>query len=143
VDAAYFQQEVAPRLPGAHWIGEVGVEQKVRLLGDAVALLFPVDWEEPFGLVMIEAMFCGTPVIAFPRGAVQEVVDEGVTGFVVPDVEAMAERLAWLASPRASFDRDRCRQVAIDRFGAARMVDRYLDVYRAAVGGRARVRVAT
>lgn len=133
-DADYWRAEVAPRLegPGVRWFGEVGQEGKVRLLGGAFATLFPIAWEEPFGLVMIESMLCGTPVVAYGRGSVPEVIEEGVTGFVVPDLAAMAERVRRLARER--FDRARCREAAVARFGASRMVSAYLGVYGAAVG---------
>ncbi len=134
VDAAYFRDEVSPRLEktGVRWFGEVGPEGKAKLLGSAAATLFPAKWEEPFGLVMIESMLCGTPVIAYGRGSVPEVVDEGVTGFVVDSVEAMAERLARLVVGRPAFDRKRCRAVATARFGLARMVGAYTELYRVA-----------
>jgi len=127
----YHTHEVVPRLslPGVTWIGEVGGAAKNELLGRGVATLFPASWEEPFGLVMVESMLCGTPVIAFPRGAAREVIDEGVTGFLVRDVEEMAA-----AIPRArAIDRVRCRARASARFSAARMVRAYLRTYRAAV----------
>lgn len=135
VDTAYFRDEVAARLEqtGVRWFGEVGPEGKAKLLGGAAATLFPATWEEPFGLVMIESMLCGTPVIAYARGSVPEVVDEGVTGFVVDSLDAMADRLALLVQGRPRFDRGRCRAVATARFGAERMVAAYTEVYRAAV----------
>lgn len=134
-DTAYFRDHVYERLerPGVRWFGEVGHEGKVRLLGGAAATLFPASWEEPFGLVMIESMLCGTPVIAFARGSVPEVVEEGVNGFIVDSVEEMARRLERLATGRSSFDRKRCRAVTVARFGADRMVSAYLALYRAAV----------
>jgi glycosyltransferase involved in cell wall biosynthesis len=133
-DASYFRDQLASRLAreGVRWFGEVGPEAKARLLGGAVATLFPATWEEPFGLVMIESMLCGTPVIAFPRGSVAEVVEEGVTGFVVDSVDAMAERVRALVSG-APFDRARCRAVAVSRFGVDRMVAAYAALYAATV----------
>ena len=95
----------------------------------------PIVWEEPFGLVMIEAMLCGTPVIAFPRGAAPEVVDEGVTGFLVEDAEEMAAALRRLDG----FDRAACRRRAQARFSSARMVDGYERVYVAAAARFARL----
>lgn len=132
-DAGYYRDEVAPRMgaPGIRWFGEVGHESKVRLLGNAFATLFPVEWEEPFGLVMIESMLCGTPVIAYGRGSVPEVVEEGVTGFIVDSVAALAARLRQLRG--SPFDRNRCRAAAIARFGSERMVSAYLGLYGAAV----------
>ncbi len=126
---AYFEREIAPRL-AAHaasvaWHGELGFDEKLALVGGAAVLLFPLGWEEPFGLAMIEAMLVGTPVIAFARGAAPEVVDEGVTGFLVPDAATMAARI-----PAArALDRIRCREHARRRFAAARMADEYLALY--------------
>jgi glycosyltransferase involved in cell wall biosynthesis len=132
-DLAYHQAEVVPRLQlsGVAAIGVVGGARKLELLGRASALLFPIDWDEPFGLVMIEAMLSGTPVLAFPRGAVPEVVEEGITGFLCDDVEQMADRLRLLA--RGSFDRARCRARARARFSAVRMVEEHLALYRRVV----------
>src|SRR6185437_14249490 len=88
-DRAYFEREIRPRLehPLVEFIGEIGEADKSEFLGNARALLFPVDWPEPFGLVMIESMACGTPVIAFACGSVPEVIEEGVTGFIVTDID--------------------------------------------------------
>lgn len=129
-DRDYYAREVRPRLgaPGAARVGLIGGADKSALLASACALLFPIEWEEPFGLVMIEAMLCGTPVIAFPHGSVAEVVDEGVTGFIVKDAFAMAERLAQVA--RGGFDRRLCRERARARFDARRMVAEHLALYR-------------
>lgn len=137
-DADHYRDRVAPRLerPGVRWFGEVGHEGKIRILGNALATLFPIAWEEPFGLVMIESMLCGTPVVAYPRGSVPEIVEEGVTGFLVDDVEAMADRVAQLQAGRGRFDRKRCRAAAIARFGAERMVSSYLGLYGATVADR-------
>ena len=101
------------------------IAKRVELLRHATALLVPLDWEEPFGLVMIEAMLVGTPVVAYARGSAPELVDEGVTGYVVDDVDAMAA-----AIPRAArLDRRRCRARALRRFHASRMVRRYESLY--------------
>ena len=126
----YFADEFAPRLahasPQATWLGELDHGEKIALLRGASVLLFPLGWEEPFGLVMIEAMLVGTPVVAFARGSAPEVVDEGVTGYLVDDVHAMAA-----AIPRAvRLDRHRCRSQAQSRFGASLMVQRYEALYR-------------
>lgn len=132
VDADYFCDEVSDKLerPGVRWLGEVGLEGKVQLLGGAAATLFPAAWEEPFGLVMLESMLCGTPVIAYGHGSVPEVVEEGVTGFLVDSVDAMADRLSQLVTGRSPFDRERCRSVTVARFGRSRMVSAYAELYR-------------
>lgn len=131
VDQDYYHDEVEPRLslPGVRPLGEVGQSKKVELLGGARALLFPVEWEEPFGLVMIEAMLCGTPVIAFPRGSVPEVVEEGVTGFVVRDVDEMAAAIQRVGQ----IDRRMVRARAEQRWSHLRMAQDYLAVYSAAI----------
>ena len=128
VERRYFEQEIAPRLRHdcVEWVGEVGGGRKVELLGGASCLLFPIAWEEPFGLVMIEAMLVGTPVIAFARGSVPEVVEEGVTGHVVRDVDEMIERLRSIGR----FDRERCRRRALERWSATRMAREYVELYR-------------
>ena len=133
-DRAYFQAEVAARLRQGHveYLGEVSHEPKVDLLSTARALLFPIDWEEPFGLVAIEAMLSGCPVVAFGRGSVPEIIDEGVTGFVARDPEHMVELLHGPAAPER-FDRQRCRERAIRRFSAQRMTDDYLALYERVV----------
>ncbi len=129
-DRAWWSKAGAPLVGqrGVETVGELGHDAKVRLLGGSCALLFPIAWEEPFGLVIIESMLCGTPVVAFRRGSVPELVDEGVTGFVVDEEEEMVARLRDLA--RGGFDRGACRARAVRRFGAARMADRYLRLYR-------------
>jgi glycosyltransferase involved in cell wall biosynthesis len=119
--------------PGVDDVGVVGGDRKARFLADARALLMPICWEEPFGLVVIEAMLCGTPVIAFGAGAIPEIVDEDVTGFVVRDEQEMAEVLRQLSR----FDRAACRRHAQERFSAARMVGDYERVY-ASLAERAR-----
>lgn len=126
---AYFAKEVKPRLARAGekaiWHGEVSHEPKLELLRGARALLFPIDWEEPFGLVMIEAMLVGTPVIAFGRGSVSEVVEDGVTGFVVHSAEEMAQRAAALDG----FDRAACRARARERWSRRRMAQDYAELF--------------
>jgi glycosyltransferase involved in cell wall biosynthesis len=137
VDRDYFRAEVEPlfRDPMVEYVGEIGERDKGEFLGNAHALLFPIDWPEPFGLVMIEAMACGTPVVAYRRGSVPEVIDDGVTGFVVEDVEE-----AVLAVAKAGFlDRARVRRVFDERFSAARMASDYVAVYRRLIAGRAGV----
>jgi glycosyltransferase involved in cell wall biosynthesis len=139
-DQTYFDAEVLPRLARAKKkvtrLGPVGWRAKVDLLGGARALLFPIHWEEPFGLVMIESMLVGTPVLAFARGSVAEVVEDGVTGFVVDDVHGMAARLRRLDD----FDRERCRARAIERWGAARMAADYERVYEEVLRRGSRMR---
>jgi glycosyltransferase involved in cell wall biosynthesis len=120
--------------PGVRHLGAVGGHQKQRVLGAARALLMPIRWEEPFGLVMIEAMLSGTPVIAYRRGAAPEVVEDGVTGFLVDDVAGMAETLGRVGS----IDRERCRRRARERFSSSRMVADHLRVYHAALAAAPR-----
>lgn len=134
VDRQYFEQVIKPLLnaPGIEYVGEVGEAEKDELLGNAYALIFPIDWPEPFGLVMIEAMACGTPVIACRRGSVPEVLDDGVTGFVVDDVEG-AVRATGLVE---KLDRCRCRQVFDKRFTVQRMASDYVTLYERLIGDR-------
>ena len=126
-DRAYFEQVIRPRLdhPLVDFIGEIQEREKSDFLGSAKALLFPIDWPEPFGLVMIEAFACGTPVISFPGGSVPEVLEHGVTGFIVDDIQeavSAARRIGEL-------DRRRCREEFERRFTSDLMAQRYLDVY--------------
>jgi glycosyltransferase involved in cell wall biosynthesis len=134
-DRTYFQEIVDPLLkdPRIEYLGEIGEEEKNEFLGNAYALLFPIDWPEPFGLVMIEAMACGTPVIAFSRGSVPEIMVENETGFVCQSEDEAVEALARLAD----FPRRRCRTVFETRFTAARMAEEYLAIYEALLNGRA------
>jgi glycosyltransferase involved in cell wall biosynthesis len=126
-DVVYFDTVVRPLLddPLIDFIGEIGDERKSEFLDNALALLFPIDWPEPFGLVMIEAMACGTPVIAWNCGAVPEVIDDGVTGFIVNSEE---EALAAIARAR-DVDRRQVRAVFDRRFTASTMARNYLNVY--------------
>jgi glycosyltransferase involved in cell wall biosynthesis len=117
--------------PMVEFLGEIGESEKSEFLGNAYAFLFPIDWPEPFGLVMIEAMACGTPVIAFRKGSVEEVIDNGVTGFIVDSVEEAAEAVSKVET----LDRRRCRQIFEDRFSARRMADGYLSIYQSLVAG--------
>jgi glycosyltransferase involved in cell wall biosynthesis len=124
----YFEREMRPRLEdtaAVHWCGELSHGPKVRLLTGARALLFPIDWEEPFGLVMIESMLVGTPVIAFARGSAPEVIEDGVTGYLVNTQEEMAERIRQLGR----IDRERCRARARERWSVTRMAQDYVDLY--------------
>jgi glycosyltransferase involved in cell wall biosynthesis len=127
-DRAYVEAVLTPLLhePFVAYLGELGEAEKAAVLGQATALLFPIAWPEAFGLVMIEAMACGTPVIAYRRGSVPEVVEEGVTGFVVEDLEAAVNAVGRVSG----FDRARCRQVCEARFSVARMAQDYLRIYR-------------
>jgi glycosyltransferase involved in cell wall biosynthesis len=126
----YFKQHIEPLLHEARglveFLGEVGGREKDEFLGNAQALLFPIDWPEPFGLVMIEALACGTPVVGWRNGSVPEVIDDGVTGFVVESVEEAARAVGRVAG----LSRHTCRAVFEERFDAARMARDYLDVYR-------------
>jgi glycosyltransferase involved in cell wall biosynthesis len=124
----YYAQRIEPYVDGTRirFVGEIGDDRKAEFLGGAAALLFPIDWPEPFGLVMIEAMACGTPVIAHRRGAVAEVVEHGVTGFVV---DGEAEALAAIRR-LGEIDRARVRARFEERFTARRMAEDYLRLYR-------------
>jgi glycosyltransferase involved in cell wall biosynthesis len=125
----YFATEFAARVARAsarvQWLGELDHRAKIALLRGSLALLFPMQWDEPFGLVMIEAMLVGTPVVAFARGSAPEVVDDGVTGYLVDDVASMAVAIRRAAR----LDRRRCRARARQRFRASLMVQRYEALY--------------
>jgi glycosyltransferase involved in cell wall biosynthesis len=127
-DRAYFERVIEPLLdgPGVEFVGEIGERDKCDFLGNARALLFPIDWPEPFGLVMIEAMSCGTPCIGWRAGSVPEIIDEGVTGFIVDDLDAAVE--AALRSDQ--LDRAAVRRRFEQRFTAERMARDYLQIYR-------------
>jgi glycosyltransferase involved in cell wall biosynthesis len=126
-DRAYFESEIEPLLDGPHveFLGEVGEREKDELFGGALGLLFPIDWPEPFGLVMIESLACGTPVVAFPGGSVPEVIDPGRTGFLVGSVEEAVAAVRQL--PR--LERAACRQGFEERFSAPRMARDYVALY--------------
>ena len=129
VDRAYFEDRIKPllRTPGVCYIGEIGEPEKADFLGGAYALLFPVDWPEPFGLAMIEAMACGTPVIAWPCGSVPEVLRHWETGFLVDSIETAVAALERVPT----ISRVRCRRVFERRFSARRMARDYVAAYRA------------
>lgn len=125
-EVAYFEKEVAPLLgPDATYLGEVSHEQKLELLAGARALLFPIRWAEPFGMVMLEAFACGTPVLAFPEGSVPEVVEHGRTGFLCSDEDDMAARLAQVGE----LDRRQCRAAVEGHFSVRRMVEDHVALY--------------
>jgi len=127
-DTDYFDEQIHPLLdnPNIEFVGEIGEDEKAAFLGGSRALLFPIDWPEPFGLVMIEAMACGTPVIAWPCGSVPEIVDDGVTGFLVDSIEAAAGAIARTDL----LDPHRIRKTFEERFSVERMTDCYLELYR-------------
>jgi glycosyltransferase involved in cell wall biosynthesis len=127
IDRPYFEAQIKPllRLPHVTYLGEINERDKQAFLGNAAALLFPVDWPEPFGLVQIEAMACGTPVIALRRGSVPEVIDDGVSGFVCDDLDQMVEAVHRLPT----LSRRGCRQRFETRFSAQRMASDYLRLY--------------
>lgn len=135
MDRAYFEARVRPLLrePLVEYLGEVDERGKNELLGGAMALLFPVDWPEPFGLAMVEALACGTPVIAYRRGSVPEIMTDGVTGYIVDGVEDAVAALGRIDR----IDRHACRRHFEARFSARRMGDGYLDVYRRLIAGSA------
>jgi glycosyltransferase involved in cell wall biosynthesis len=140
VDRAYFAEHVEPLLaePHVEFIGEISEDQKAEFLGNAEALLFPIAWREPFGLAMIEAMACGTPVVAMRMGSVPEVIEDGLTGFAVSSEEEATE-----AVHRAqALDRERIRGVFEDRFTARRMAEDYLAIYRGLIAREHPLRVA-
>jgi glycosyltransferase involved in cell wall biosynthesis len=127
-DKTYWDDVIEPMVRGnplVEFVGEIGDREKEAFLGQAVALLFPIDWPEPFGLVMIEAMACGTPVIAFPAGSVSEVIDDGVTGFVVADVAAAAQAVERVGV----LDRAGVRKRFEERYTAKQMAEGYLRIY--------------
>jgi len=136
VDAAdreYFKQDIEPLLdqPGIRFLGELGEEDKGDLLGGARALLFPIDWPEPFGMVVIEALSCGTPVIAWGHGSVPELLEDGVNGWIVDDMRSAADAVRRLDR----IDRRQCRAVFEERFVAERMARDYLAIYQELVRG--------
>jgi glycosyltransferase involved in cell wall biosynthesis len=128
VDREYYDEQIRPMIKASNveYIGEINDKEKAEFLSGAIVLLVPIDWPEPFGLVMIEAMACGTPVIAFNRGSAPEVIDEGVSGFIVEDINGAigaVDRLSHLS-------RERIRRRFEERFTARRMAQDYLAVYR-------------
>ncbi|HUC18339.1 MAG TPA: glycosyltransferase family 4 protein [Acetobacteraceae bacterium] len=127
VDQRYFEECVRPLLgePGVEFFGEIAEHEKAEFLSGALALLSPIDWPEPFGLVMIEAMACGTPVITFDRGSVREILEDGLTGFIVDDVETAISAAGRIGA----LDRTRIRSEFERRFTARRMAEGYVALY--------------
>lgn len=140
-DVQYFEEQIRPMLdhPLIHYVGEISEQEKCDFLGNARALLFPVDWPEPFGLVMAEAMACGTPVIGYRRGSVPEVIDHGASGFVVDDEAGALDALAQLDR----ISRQRCRRLFEERFSVARMADDYVALYKEVIAQHAPGRLAS
>jgi glycosyltransferase involved in cell wall biosynthesis len=133
-DADYFRAEVEPALgPDVSYLGSVGPAERARLLGEAAVLLHPIAFDEPFGLSVVEAMACGTPVVAYRRGSMAEIVDDGVTGFAVEGQDAAVAAVGMAAR----LDRGLVRATARRRFGVERMVDEYLAVYERILRGAA------
>lgn len=133
-DQQYFVDEIKPLLnhPGVEFIGEIGEEEKNEFLGNALALLFPIDWPEPFGLVMIESMATGTPVIAFSNGSVPEVIEHERTGFIVESLDAACSAVRKISS----LSRRACRDSFERRFGARRMAREYVTLYERLLSDR-------
>ena len=127
-DRAYYESTIKPLMgdPNIEFIGEIGENEKSEFLGNAYAYLFPIDWPEPFGLTMIEAMACGTPTIAFNRGSVPEVMQEGLTGFIVNDMDEAVAAVEKIES----IERTACRNVFEKRFTATHMAERYVQIYQ-------------
>jgi glycosyltransferase involved in cell wall biosynthesis len=136
VDRRYFKRVIEPLLQESHveWVGEISDRDKDEFLGNAYALLFPIDWPEPFGLVMIEAIACGTPVIAYDSGSVPEVMEDGVTGFIVKDLDGAVEAVSHIRD----VSRSGCRQIFDRRFSASRMASDYVNAYEQLIHSDAR-----
>ncbi|TRC77984.1 glycosyltransferase family 4 protein [Mesorhizobium sp. WSM4307] len=135
VDRAFWRERVEPQVlrnSNVEFIGEINERQKAEFLGNAAALLFPIDWPEPFGLVTIEAMACGTPVVAFNRGAVPEVIDDGVSGFIVDNIAEAVRAVHRIGD----LDRSRVRRTFEKRFTAERMCADYMAIYRSLTGDK-------
>jgi glycosyltransferase involved in cell wall biosynthesis len=129
VDESYFNEKIKPHLNNNHikYLGNLNLEEKVELLSNAKATLFPIEWDEPFGLVMIESMLCGTPVIAFSKGSVNELIEEGITGFIVNNLDEM---IGLIKSEKLNnFDRKRCVERARVRFNSNKFIDEHEKYY--------------
>jgi glycosyltransferase involved in cell wall biosynthesis len=139
VDEAYFRARIQPLLGHRliEFVGEVNEPQKNEFLGNARGLLFPIDWPEPFGLAMVEAMSCGTPVIAWPHGSVPEIVDHGVTGFIVGSIDEAVAAIRHIGR----LERARVRERFEERFTAARMARDYLRIYETLIEPRGSLRL--
>lgn len=125
-EQAYFDSAIRPSLgPDVTYLGEVGAKEKVELLSRAVALVNPIEWDEPFGMVMVESLACGTPVLTLARGAAPEIVEDGVTGRVAVELDDLVLAL----SGASAFDRGRCREAVLGRFSAERMVRDHVALY--------------
>jgi glycosyltransferase involved in cell wall biosynthesis len=132
-ERAFFEERVRPHLgPGAEYIGEADPAEKAALLGGATALVNPICWDEPFGLVMVESLATGTPVVAFPSGAAPEIVEHGVNGFLCADLDSMVAAIHDVAS----LDRATCRRIAVERFSAERMIDDHVAMYLETLANR-------
>lgn len=139
VDQDYFEQHIESllRQPGIEYLGEVGESEKQDLIGKARALLFPISWSEPFGLVMIEAMAMGTPVITFHQGSVPEIIVHGLNGFICVDADSALDSLVRLKDIR----REECRRLFEQRFTASRMAQDYLRLYHRIQAERSAIKV--
>jgi len=127
-DEVYFKEVIKPMLknPWVEFIGEIGEKEKNEFLGKAYALVFPIDWPEPFGLVMIESLACGTPVVAWNCGSVPEIIKDGKTGFIVDSIDSAIYALDKVAN----LNRYDCRREFEERFTARRMAEEYLHIYQ-------------
>ena len=128
VDRDYFEQHVRPLIDGTfvQYVGEIGDDEKWKFLGEALCLLFPIDWPEPFGLAVIEALACGTPVVARPCGSMPEIVVNGHTGWLGETVRELAAGVRRIDA----IDRSECRRTVVERFSVTAMADGYERVYR-------------
>jgi glycosyltransferase involved in cell wall biosynthesis len=140
-DHSYYEREIKRLLdaPNVEFVGEINEQQKGAFLGDAYAFLFPIDWPEPFGLTMIEAMACGTPTIGFNRGSVPEVITNGISGFVVDTVEEAVNAVHRVAT----FDRAACRAEFMKRFSASKMAQDYAKLYETIIAAKSAAPDAT
>lgn len=132
-DIQYFKEYIEPKLSDQiRWVGEVDTHERNKLMSEALCLLHPVGWKEPFGLTMIESMACGAPIVAFNNGSIPEVVLDGKTGYIVEDIEEMIEAVIRIKR----IDRKYCRKYALENFNDEMMVDRYEAIYRQIIKGK-------